>query len=384
MSHTNRLLVSVFYIILVVTLLFGLWPLNLWPRNEVDWLKNRSGIELHRSGINGRYVPRGIVFSENTFEIPTKLESGFPSFSIELYIESKIETGWGISRIVSFTDPGQQESLILAQWKKHLIIFTPNTRKKDKRDFIELDLLKGLPTDSARFFTITSGRKGTRIYLNGNEKKYFPNVFLVSEDKSISGKMILGNSASGTEPWAGKIFGIGIYEEELSPEIIRKHYRSWLSNKISTLNSTENAIAIYAFEEGEGTLAASGLGQDKRLLIPRRFVILERTILEPPWSNFRFEKHFLFDFIINLLGFIPLGIMFTLYLRRIFGISGRRLFITTLICGSAISLMIELLQVLMPQRYSSLLDLMLNITGLCVGILIVRFISNLMRKVCGT
>jgi hypothetical protein len=384
MSRANRLLSAIFYIIVVVTLLFGLWPLNLWPHNEVYWLEHRSGIEIHRKGIHGRYIPRGIVFSENTFEIPTKLESGIPSFSIELYLQSKDDYGYGMGRIVSFGTPGQHESLILAQWRKHLIIFTPNARGKNKNDYIELDLLKGLPKDSTRFFTITSGRKGTRLYINGDEKKYFPNVFLVSEDKSIEGKMILGNSASGTEPWAGKIFGIGIYEDELSPEIVRKHYQSWLSNKISTLSSTEEAIAIYSFDEGEGTIAASRLGQGKRLLIPKRFVLLERTILEPPWINFRFEKHFLYDFIINLLGFIPLGIMFTLYLRRIFGITGRRLFITTLICGSAISLIIELLQVLMPQRYSSLLDLVLNITGLCIGILIVQFIYNLKRKICGT
>jgi hypothetical protein len=193
--------------------------------------------------------------------------------------------------------------------------------------------------------------------------------------------MVVGNSSSGREPWAGNIYGIGIHEDELQPEIIKQHYQSWLLKDTTNLMSGRNIVALYTFDEGQGILAKNSVGKDKKLIIPERFTNLESVVLEPPWIKFSFDKPFIFDFIINLFGFIPLGIMFTLYLRQIFGIYGKKLFIITMIFGGMISLIIELLQVLMPQRSSSLLDLVLNISGLCVGICMVRLALMLKRQI---
>ncbi|MHA2032137.1 MAG: VanZ family protein [Candidatus Kariarchaeaceae archaeon] len=381
MLLTNRLLVVVVYITVLITLVLGLWPLNLWPRNEVYWLKNQSGIELHKKGIRGKFVQVGIVYSNQPIIIPTNSKDDTNFFSIELYLESTMEAKFGTGRIVSFSEHEKQESLVLTQWRNHLIIRTAETQLINNRDYIEVAMLKALPKDSTRFITITSGTKGTNIYLNGEIKKHFPNVFLVSDNKSIKGKIIVGNSASGREPWAGKIFGLGIYEDELSPEIIKQDYQSWLSNNMTALTSKNNAIAIYTFDEGLGDIARNSVDQDIQLIIPDRFLHLEKTILEPPWINFNFDKSFVFDFTINLLGFIPLGVMFTLYFRKKFGFYGNKLILSTMLFGGLVSLTIELLQVQIPQRHSSLLDLVLNILGLSIGIFIIHFFVFMKRKV---
>ena len=380
MILTNRILIISFYIIFIITLVFGLWPLNLWPQNEVQWLDNQRGIEMHRSGIEKKYAPRGIVYSNGSFLIPLKSENEPKSFSIEIYLQSKKEPKYNLGTIITFSENQQPASFLLAQWKKTLVLRTPDTQSEKRSNYIEVGLSNALPRDSTRFLTITSGYDGTRFYLNGEFKKHSPNLYLVSDNKSITGKIILGNSASGRNSWAGKIFGIGIYEDELLPQKIKQHYQSWRSNDPTILSSEENIVALYTFDEGQGVIARNSVSQDKQLIIPERFIVLEKTVLEPPWAHFNSNFSFIFDFTINLLGFIPLGIILTLYLRRIFRINGRRLFLISLMIGGAISLMIELLQALMPQRHSSLMDLILNIAGLCIGILLVRFFAILKRK----
>jgi len=376
----NRIVIFSFYIIIIFTLLFGLWPFNLWPKNEVHWLNSQSGIEMHRSGIRGKYIPVGIIYTNDSFQIPTDTEDNTPSFSIELYLQPKSEPRYDLRSIVTIREDHHQKNLFIAQWKNNLILQTPNYKLKNQRKHTEVGISNALPRDSTRFISITSGSDGTRIYLNGELNKHFPKLFLVSEDKSVSGKLIVGNSTDGSEPWAGKIFGIGIYEDELAPERIKQHYQSWVLNDTTNLMSDRNIVALYTFDEGQGNSAKNRVGRDKKLIIPDRFANLDNRVLEPPWINFHFGKSFIFDFIINLLGFIPLGIMFSLYLRQIYGIYGKKLFIFTMVFGGMVSLSIELFQVPMPQRHSSLLDLALNIFGLCVGICIVRLVLMLKRN----
>jgi hypothetical protein len=346
----------------------------------VQWLENQKGIELNRHGIFEKSAPRGIVYSNDTFIIPTENKEGRPSISIELYLEPGIEPFHNSGIILSFTENGQQTSLLLAQRHKYLLLRIPNLQSDNKNDYHEVGVSDVLPRDSTRLIAVTSGDQGTKCYVNGEIKEHFPDFFLVSDEKSVSGKMIVGISANGETPWAGKIYGIGIYEDELPAQKIKRHYQTWHSNNEDILSSEESILALYSFDEGQGDLARNSAGNDKHLVIPERFTFLETVVLEPPWIRFKFNIAFIFDFTINLLGFIPFGIMFTLFLRRIYRINGRRLFLVTLIIGGAMSLIIELLQVLMPQRHSSLMDLVLNMLGLCVGFVLVQFILMLRRK----
>lgn len=373
MLLTNRVLTHFILIIIIITFIIGLWPLSLFQQNEVQWLANKPGIEIHRSGIENKYASRGIVYSEDPFLFPQKPDSEIMSISLEVYLQSKKEPNSNLGMIIAFNEKHKPPSLLLAQWKKSLVLKTINTDLTSEKIYKEVGLSNALPKDSIQFISITSGNDGTKIYLNGEIKKHFPSFYIVSAKKPFSGKMILGNSASGNVPWAGNIFGIGIYEYELAPELINQHYQSWLLNDVSKLTSEDNIIALYTFEEGDGVIIENRISSKQHLIIPERFIILEKTMFELPWTNFKFNESFLSDFIINLVGFIPLGIMFSLYFNRILKINGIRLFLITLIIGGSISFLIELIQILIPQRNSSLSDLLLNIIGLCTGFLLVQF-----------
>ncbi len=83
----------------------------------------------------------------------------------------------------------------------------------------------------------------------------------------------------------------------------------------------------------------------------------------------RDTKISLFDFTINIIGFIPLSYLMMSYL-----LAGIRIYkkvsVTALVMvsGLSISLIMELLQYFLPNRISSIIDLFANGIGTCFGI----------------
>jgi hypothetical protein len=77
------------------------------------------------------------------------------------------------------------------------------------------------------------------------------------------------------------------------------------------------------------------------------------------------------DFIINIMGFIPLGYLMMSYFGshpRLHHHHQRALAAMVLLCGLALSLGIELIQVDLPGRCSSLYDLLANGLGMLGGV----------------
>jgi glycopeptide antibiotics resistance protein len=361
--------------------MFGLWPFNLNQNNEVHWIEGERGLEFHRAGIDRKYFPVGVAYSEDSYRIPSNPENDSASVTVELLFKPGKIPRFNFGSIVAFKDEEKATSFVISQWKKSLIVRKHDAGVTTHRHYDEIDLLNALTRDSTILLTITSGSAGTKLYVNGEFKKQRKELHLVGQGRSIVGKLILGNSAAGREPWAGKIYGLSIYESELSALTIAQHYQSWLSPDTSEINAQNSMIALYTFEEGQGTRSINKIQSGTPILIPEKFTILQKIILEPPWYNFSFNLAFIFDFTINILGFIPMGIMLTLLLRNIFRLRGNRLFVLTFLIGSATSFLIEILQIWMPQRHSSLSDLILNITGLLIGFGLVQLILFLKRKI---
>ena len=77
-----------------------------------------------------------------------------------------------------------------------------------------------------------------------------------------------------------------------------------------------------------------------------------------------------------MLGFIPLGFFFALWLLRFTRLSFLPAGVLTLVLGSGISLGVELTQVYLPTRDSSASDLVFNLLGTLVGIVILRLAAR--------
>jgi hypothetical protein len=103
-----------------------------------------------------------------------------------------------------------------------------------------------------------------------------------------------------------------------------------------------------------------------RLEVPPRYVVLHRPFLAPWWTDFRTSRDFLADVVLNLLGFMPLGLCAGLALNGSRLPSGLR-FLLVIGAGFAVSLGVEAVQVWLPDRTSQLADLLLNTAGTGIG-----------------
>jgi VanZ family protein len=221
-----------------------------------------------------------------------------------------------------------------------------------------------------RFVTITSGADGTNIYVDGILLKSSPRFHLFSMNEKPSGRILLGNSPKGGEYWTGNLLSLAIYDRVLTGEEVSQHFP--LHFHESKKSGGDEPVSFYLFDEHSGTLAHDSVGSH-HLLIPPRFKVLKKTILVPPWEDFRFTRSYLMDVITNILGFIPFGFLLSAYLRlRKPASIYRILFISVLVAG-CISLSIELIQVYLPTRSSQLTDVITNISGAALGVILFNF-----------
>jgi len=347
----KNLLGIICLVITAVILLAGLWPLDFWPENKVRWLQDQNGVQFYGQAIIHSTIP----FFQSS-NIPME------SFSIELWLQPTTESSSHIGHIFSILDEQGSESFFVGQWRSHLIL---GKGIHGKATYREIGIRDALKKGNKRFVTITSGADGTNIYVDGILMKSSPRFHLFSMNEKPSGKILLGNSPTGGEYWTGNLLSLAIYDRVLTGEEVSQHFPQHIHRP--KRSGGDEPVSLYLFDEHSGTLAHDSVG-DHHLLIPLSFKVLKKTILVPPWEDFRFTRSYLMDVLTNILGFIPFGFFLSAYLwlrkpRSIF-----RLLLTTIIIAGCLSLSIELIQVYLPTRSSQLTDVITNILGTAVGV----------------
>ena len=352
LSLRKNVLGLICLVITAVIFLAGLWPFNFSPENKVRWLKDQNGIEF--------YGP-ALVFST----IPFFQSSNIPinSITIELSLQPASEDISHIGHIFSILDEQGSEIFFVGQWRSHLLLGKGIHGKKNYREIGVRDALK---KGDKRFVTITSGADGTNIYVDGILVKSSPKFQLISVNEKPSGGILLGNAPTGGGYWTGNLFGLAVYDRSLSVEQVLKSFENWEKNKKSLFQKEEGLVSFYLFDEHSGTLVHDSVG-GHHLVIPPKFKVLKRTILVPPWEDFRFTRSYLRDILTNILGFIPFGFFFSAYLRIKKPRSTFRLILISIIIAGCMSLSIELIQVYLPTRNSQLTDIITNMLGTVVG-----------------
>ena len=242
----------------------------------------------------------------------------------------------------------------------------PKTENEERYGEVRID--SALPVDQTRFLTITSGENGTAIYLEGKRVDIFPNTRLIGENESLIGRSIrVGNSSDAKSPWFGKLYGLAIYDYTLPADQVLKGYHGWTRQVKFEPYFEDHAIARYAFVERSGTVARSTVGANNSLIIPEHLPF-EKRVLESPEKTKPLSSWFSKDMVVNIIGFIPFGFLMAGWLqmgrRRGLG----RSYAIVIGLGFLMSLSIELLQVYMPVRSSSRVDLFCNTLGAALGV----------------
>ena len=175
---------------------------------------------------------------------------------------------------------------------------------------------------------------------------------------------------SGMHPWEGKIFGLAFYTKEWNADDIRRHYQAWRANGNFSIFRGEGPRLLYAFDEGGGTVVHEKTGAGPDLEVPAIMNVLKKKVLSfPRWNNI-VNTNMIEDMAMNLIGFIPLGAILMATMSLLGGIGRGYSRLIVVIIAFVFSLSIEIAQVWIPSRDSSLMDLMLNTLGGVLGMLL--------------
>jgi hypothetical protein len=332
--------------------------MNFSPENKVRWLNEENGVRFEGFGM--AYCPGPLIG-------PTQALGHDGPVTLELCVRPQSEPGNMIARIVSLYDGKKREVFLIGQWRSHVIIRTRAPGSIGSRGFREIGLKNVLAKADKRFLTIVSGKDGTSISIDGVKEKYVPRFALLSGEEDNSGILVVGNSPDGHSAWEGDLLYLAIYNRLLEAEEISRHYRNWIQSGNPLAAQETEPVLFYSFADRKGAIATDGRNSSYNLLIPEVFPVLQRKILVLPWEAFQFDRSFIEDVVINILGFVPFGFFFAAwwgYKKMPQGIPAAAVVI---LIGCGISLAIELLQVHLPTRNSSLNDVMCNILGTALG-----------------
>lgn len=339
---------------LVASLLVaGLFPFNFLPANQVSWLQGTRGVRF-----NGYGEVRALWTAPGNLTDSTEAGSGT---TVELWITCG-RAGPEVNDLLAVYHSHDREPFTIEQYITDLILVGVVRDLRGRPEFRHMSLDDVLGAGTQRFVTITTSKEGTTIYLEGVPRKAYPSVELTRDN--FDGTLLLGQTPHGHQEWHGDVRGLAIYWKVLTPDEVAANYDAWKRGDWQGLRRRAPVAAIYPFDDRWGALVHNrgNLGGD--LAIPHRLHALDPKLLAVP------SRHDLMnasDVALNIVGFVPFGGLVVVYLknRRCANASA---VVIAVAAGLVISLVIELLQVLLPSRDSSLLDVINNTLGSGIGV----------------
>jgi len=368
---TKRILIVGLLAVCLFMIYAGLRPMGFRFRNDVSWLGPSNGLRFGRMGI---------AYTKEPLE---RNPGAMDSLSIELVLKVPNQQNRRLTSILSLWDNHNSVVFQITQWKRTLIV--SQSRKGWFRDTVA-DFGKEVETDKIHMVVITSRRgQGTTLYIDGLRER-FTAAFSTNSGDSFD-RLVLGASASGSNPWHGEVYALSIHNEAFTEDQVRQRHRQWEETRILP-NSTATA-ASYSFDEHSGDVSHDRAGKFGDLSIPLLFHIPQKQALSLPWKDFRLNRSFAVDASMNLIGFMPFGFLFyallwskgSFMVAKARPLTRRRGLAVTLVAGGSISLIFELIQAYIPTRASQMSDLILNILGTLVGALAaVYFLPRIFKR----
>jgi VanZ family protein len=332
--------------ILCGMLFAGLTPFHS-PKNVVSWLANQNGLSFGR---------QGIVLSSGTFQMTTS--DTVASCSLEIWVQPGVMEDSSV--FLSFATPENHEKFLLKQYTSSLIM--THNEEPDHRA-VNVGVENVFHQSKPVFLTFTSDEQGTVVYIDGALVDKFPHFQL---GKDLTGQLVVGGSPVAPDGWRGEVLGLAIYNRKLTPAQVREHFETWTKNGRSEPLNSEQPVALYLFDEHAGSVIHNAVHSGVDLNIPERYMLPYQRFLEPFWQEYGPGRTHLKDVLVNIVGFMPLGLCFYAYWTLVRPI--KRAAMITMFLGFALSLTIEVLQSFLPTRNSGTTDLITNTFGTFLGL----------------
>jgi len=283
----------------------------------------------------------------------------------------------GLPNILCLTAGEGQPALVIGAWRKSLVVRLGRPENPGRKKYIELGVDDVFDAGKTVHLVISLSPRGTEIFVDGSVGRSFPAAYLDISDSPL-GRLLLGNSPTGDSLWRGDILALAVHDRALTPfEISQGETAGARANRIE---SDGGLIARYRFDEMQGNLIPNTSGPRYDIVIPPYFSPLHRTVLEPPRGGERVTLSSILDIVLNVLGFIPFGFlaMSCLYPGTATALRWRATM--AVLAGFSLSLFIELIQVFLPTRNSSLMDLAANTLGAAIGVFILFVVVGWRRE----
>jgi VanZ family protein len=340
-------------IALVMGLLFaGLYPFNFFPANQVSWIRDGRGIRFHGYG----EVLGSLDVSLGSH--PASDEAS--GVTLEFWVTcSRVEAGF--NDLLSIYQSPQQEPFAIEQSISDLIIAGVVRDREGQKKFRHMSIDDAFSAGTARFITITTSRAGTTLYLEGLPRRTYAGLEWAPEN--FGGTLLLGQTSRAHQEWHGEIRALALYRKVLSPDDVLANYNAWRQSNWVELSVHASDAAIYRFDEGKERVIYDRGGAGGNLAIPDGLRALHPIVLAFPTRNDITDTS---DVVLNIFGFIPFGALVFLY-GKTGGMKDSQALVGAIAAGVAISSLIELLQVFLPSRDSSLLDVINNTLGSGLG-----------------
>lgn len=357
-------------LVLCVVLVAGLWPFHA-PGNAVSWLKDENGVRF------GRY---GTLVSRGPFRaVPSQNDT---LCSLEIWLTPGPVTSAGtILAFDSSSDP--RTPLSLRQYGSSVAIqrYMIDEQGMPQRPWLKVDRV--FREGERVLLTVTSGRGATTIYVNGVLAGRSSTLGLFNRD--LTGRLVLANSTVD-QSWPGEINQLAIYNRELTPTQVKRHFESGMRDQRPTALGDEAPTALYLFNERDGKIAHNQMDPETDLMMPTKYFVLHPAFLGPLWDQFHdsgaawTRRSYWQDIAVNVIGFIPVGFVFMAYVVSVRNL--QRSALVVIMAGFALSFTIETLQHFLPTRDSGITDLVTNTMGTAIGVALYRlsWVQALVKK----
>jgi VanZ family protein len=294
--------------------------------------------------------------------------------TLELWIETEDLKQSGPARILTYSLNPAARNFTIGQSYDQLVVRLRTTETSLNGMNPHLIIGDTFNYPSLQHVVVTYDFSEQRVYINGERRAQSKILKGDFSNWDPSCRLAIGNEITGRRPWKGKIYYVAIFNNPLTEKEIHRNYLSGMGSKVNK-EKIENdgfkaniPVARYLFSERKGDkIHDSGSNLSPiNLVIPKYIWRGTKSFLYS--SKGYFKNHSWFsDVVINILIFIPLGILLHGMLRARRGLTVK-ISLAALLAGTLFTLGVESMQHFSLTRNSSLIDVATNMSGTALGI----------------
>jgi hypothetical protein len=328
----------------LVVCIVGAYGLTLYPYN---FFQRNNAVEL-RDGLS--FTTPATAYTLRAHEALSYLYQ----FTFLLHVTPRADDAGHAARIMSSGRDAWTQNFAIAQAHGALVV---QFFSRDSKQFNELTIPEVFRKDRPSWIALTFNGATVRCYVDGVKKAERRTGPMALTQWDSTYPVVFGTDPAGQQQWEGVIHTAAIFDRAFKaadlrhPDLIFKKYSS---------------IIHYAF--GRRTLGSipSGGGDPDSVFIPALYTPYNRSTLFDSIRLLGRQRLYVRDIVANIFLFLPIGVFSALAFRR--SAHGLVFYAALSVClGLMLSMSIEYLQIFLPSRYSSMLDVLSNTIGTAIG-----------------